>query len=638
VVQPWNKEFSAGKEGSDLWDDYTMVHIWQSNDTNTNADQGRFKRSSNAAILITYPSMSIDPATGTLWSSHNEGGGGGGNTGSTKVSNNLDNPTFAGGNNPEFDANALRVAQFLDPIVDSDIYISTRPSGTTGQLNYTVWSTYSLIGRGGSSGQGSLWRNMGGLFITGPQGSALAAGGTAFDNLTQQNSGVSGGNGTNGFVNASHHSARSQYIVESTTYNGTYDNVNPPKMSAATISYRADPLSLNQFRNPHVVTAYNGGEEHIHVAYYDTLTQSIKYRYNRRNAPGVVYGDGTSGTSSTSYMTAANNPVYGWTNLDGGWDPEDQYPLTATTPFTAVGSNERIVGYGNPTTGNFNTNGGFRNTALPTGLTTPSANTAGTKNVIANKNDTGEHNAIAVTSQGYPVIAYYDATQQRLKLAVSRSTTPFAATNWTIRDNVIPSGNKLSSGTGQYVSMRIDTTVTPNIVHIAALNATNKQVVYIRGTLNPTAGTTGTYGLYQTDTTATNNVLTNVAVSAVDTVGSVGAWCKISLDGAGNPWIAYQDETWVNSRDGVKVAFLDTATFYKGATGTTFAGEDIDLYGNNITGWEAMHVPTQFRVRNTRLGMENFPTRNVTTTATKFWKGAVGYLSDDYFRIAYYVE
>jgi hypothetical protein len=38
-------------------------------------------------------------------------------------------------------------------------------------------------------------------------------------------------------------------------------------------------------------------------------------------------------------------------------------------------------------------------------------------------------------------------------------------------------------------------------------------------------------------------------------------------------------------------------------------------------------------VRNSRLGMENRP-----TGVTKFWKGAVGYLSDDLFRIAYYVE
>jgi hypothetical protein len=636
VVQPWNKEYNAAVDGSQLWDDFITLHIWQSNDeTAANNDQGRFKRSDNAAILITYPSMSIDPATGTLWESHNEGGGNGGNTGTTKVSNNWYNPGYTNTTNPtNNNANAMVVAAFLDPIVDSDIYISPRASDYN-DMNYSVWTTYSLIGRGGNSGQNSLWRNMGGLFISGPQGSAMA--GTAFDNMTQQNSGVAiAGNNNNtanhyGFGNntPAYHSARSQYIAESTVYNGTYDNVNPPKMSAATISYRADPLSLNQFRNPHIVTAYNGGNEHIHVAYYDTLTQSIKYRYNRRNAPGVVYGDGTSGTSATSYMTAANNPVYGWTNLDGGWDPEDTFALTATDPFTAVAANARIVGYGNPT-GFTN----YRNTALPTGLTTPSATVAGSRNVIANRNNTGEHNAIAVDRNGYPVIAYYDATQQRLKLAVSRSTTPFAATNWTIRDYVIPSTNTLSTGTGQYVSLRIDTSGNNNIVHIAALNATGKQVVYIRGTLNPTSGTTGTYGLYQ----SSGGVLTDVTVQVVDSVGSVGAWTKISLDSAGNPWIAYQDESWLGSRDGVKVAFLSTDTFYKGAAGTTFAGEDMDVHGNNITGWEAMHVPTQFRVRNSRLGMENFPTRNVTTTATKFWKGAVGYLSEDYFRIAYYVE
>ena len=662
VIQPWNVEYDPGKEGSELWDDYTTVHIWQSNDTTTaSTDQGRFKRASDMTRIIETPSMTIDPASGTLWASHNEGGGGGGNTGTTKVSNNWDNPTFSGnittgtGNtvyDSSYDNPAMRTASFLDPVVDSDIHISTRPSGYDGSnFNYTVWSTYSIIGRGGSSGQPSLFRNMGGVFVTGPQGSELA--GTQYDYLYQQNSGVSAGNNQdrtgllrsntnndnyavsarNGFRSTAHHSAQSQYIAESTAYNGTYDNVNPPRMSNSTISYRADPLSLNQFRNPHIVTAYSGGNEHIHVAYYDTLTQSIKYRYNRRGEPGVVYGNGTgpNGNQPNNYMTAANNPVYGWTNLDGGWDPEDTFELTNTTPFTTVATNARIVGYNNPNGNGFS---GYRNMSIPTGLTTPTTTVSGSRNVIANNNNTGEHNAIAVDRNGYPVIAYYDATQQRLKLAVSRSTAPYAATNWTIRDYVIPSGNTLSTGTGQYVSLRIDTSGNNNIVHIAALNANSKQVVYIRGTLNPTSGTTGTYGLYQ----STGGVLTDVVVQVVDSVGSVGKWTKISLDNNGNPWIAYQDEGRVGARDGVKVAFLNTTAFTKGATGTAFAGQDLDLYGNNITGWEAMHVPTQFRVRNTRLGMENFPTRNVTASATKFWKGAVGYLSDDYFRIAYYVE
>jgi hypothetical protein len=608
VVQPWNKEFSAGKEGSDLWDDYTMVHIWQSNDTNANADQGRFKKGGTAGnpVLIEYPSMSIDPATGTLWESHNEGGGGGNNTGTTKTSNNNDA------------TNAQIVAQFIDPIVDSDIFISSRDSGPTNNLSYTVWTSYSIIGRAGDSSQANAWRDMGGVYLSGPQGSK------SITSPGQHSAGAAVAGTTNNGFNTNELAGRSQYIAESTIYNGGYNNPNltitlPPG------SKRAEPLSLNQFRNSHIATYYgNGGSgtsyEHIHVAYYDTMTKSIKYRYNRRNDPGVVYGNGaTSGNPAA--MNLANIPAYAWTNLDGGWDQEDTRALETNNinnaPFDTIVANRRVVGYGNPTANGFPNN--FRNATL-TGTTT---------NDYALRNDTGEHNAIAVTRNGYPVIAYYDVTQQRLKLAVSRAVNPYLASNWTIRDFVIPDGNKLSSGTGQYVSMKIDTRGTNDIVHIAAMNATSKQVVYVRGTLNPTSGTTGNNGLYQ----STGGVLTNVTVSAVDTVGSVGAWCKISLDSAGNPWIAYQDETWVGARDGVKVAFLNASIFNKGATGTTFVGEDIDRHGNNITGWEAMHVPTQFRVRNSRLGMENRP-----TGVTKFWKGAVGYLSDDLFRIAYYVE
>jgi len=62
----------------------------------------------------------------------------------------------------------------------------------------------------------------------------------------------------------------------------------------------------------------------------------------------------------------------------------------------------------------------------------------------------------------------------------------------------------------------------------------------------------------------------------------------------------------------------------------------------SVSGWEAMHVPTQFRVENARVGMECYPVRNpqtfTGTAPAKFWRGAVGYLGQDYFRAAYYVE
>jgi len=115
------------------------------------------------------------------------------------------------------------------------------------------------------------------------------------------------------------------------------------------------------------------------------------------------------------------------------------------------------------------------------------------------------------------------------------------------------------------------------------------------------------------------------------------------------------DESYLGARDGAKVAFLNTTIFRKGGR-DHFSGEYIDIYGESLEGWETMHVPTRYRVENPiegpgrehgRLGMECFPARNYTATATKNWSAAVGYLSQDAgntggamdrYRVAYYVK
>jgi len=211
-------------------------------------------------------------------------------------------------------------------------------------------------------------------------------------------------------------------------------------------------------------------------------------------------------------------------------------------------------------------------------------------------------------------------------MAISDNVVPIAASHWRIVQDVIPASydKKISYGTGEYVSDTRGGTNDPNIVHIAAMNGASKNLVYIKGTLTYNNANVPTY--------------TTTSVQVVDSVGSVGRWCSLSLDNNGNPWISYQDESYEGSRDGVKLAYYNTGTYYKGST-TYRSGEDTDLYGVSITGWEAMHVPTQFRVENARMGMECYPVRNYTgNSATKFWDGAVGYLGQNYFRAAYYVR
>jgi hypothetical protein len=166
--------------------------------------------------------------------------------------------------------------------------------------------------------------------------------------------------------------------------------------------------------------------------------------------------------------------------------------------------------------------------------------------------------------------------------------------------------------------MKIDT--TNNRIHMAALNSANKNLVYITGMLNPTG--TG------------DGVLTGVTVQVVDSVGSVGKWCDLSLDVDGNPWIAYQDESYRGSMDGVRMAFRNSTTYTKAMA---------DANGDSIAGWETMNVPARYRVEDARIAIANFPARN-TGPATpaagnaRFWKAAVAYPSSDFFRIAYYVK
>jgi hypothetical protein len=522
---PWNMEASS-VAGSDLWDDYTSAHIWQSNDTVDDttgagalANRGRFNAVA-ATNLIENPAMTIDPTTGRLWNSYNHNGNG--NTGRVYR-----------GSNSSTDWTPSERERFIDPIIHSDIFFSTTAAGAAG----SPWTAFSVIGRNGTD---TGWGNVGGVYVDGPGG------------------GTSGNNSASGTT---------VYLVEKAWYD--------------------EDITTDQFMNPHVVTFPDGTSQRIHVAYHDSVTGSIRYRYNYQGSPGTIN---------------ANTARRGWVNLDGGISNRASAPLRPNTaknnkdtqavdaanPYLAVAANGRILG--------------------GTGRPTPTV---------------GLHNAIDVTSQGYPVIAYFDQTNQKLKLAYSNNNAPQAAANWAIQD-VFPAGDANERMTGEYVSIRIDrrgngSNSALDQIHIAASRSDTRDLVYITGT-QAVAG-----GPYIFTTSQT-----------VDSTGVVGRWSDISLDADGNPWITYQDESRRGSMDGVKTAFRD-----RSAAGVNYFTKDsVDENGIDITGWEALSVPARYRVEDARISIENFPTRNIAPTggSTQFWQAAVGYLSVDYFRIAYYIK
>jgi hypothetical protein len=610
AIQPWNVEYSPGVEGSNLWDDFTLVHIWKSNDANDGTNNGYFRSSPGTSATdydnwaIVNPAMSIAPADGVLYASHNENGSLG-NAGSLRTSAN--NATTAG---------STTVMTFVDPIIHSDIY---RSPGQ-GNLVAATWAVSSIIGQGGNY---MTWHNLGGVYIAGPGGGTvnLAYGGSAGNNITNP-----------------------LYLGESTWYDASSSSTGQDTNNGST--KRTTPRYTDQFFNPHIVTSYSGTGnntvEHIHVSYYDSKDGSIKYRYNERGRPYLTTANGA--IPNNQNRDASNNIPKVWTNLDGGFDNEDMIALANNGPFPLVAANYRVV--------NYNTTN-RADTSLPNRPITSEAegyNGTYTRYVGIKA---GEHNAIAVTSEGYPVVAYYDETNQKLKLAISGAHVPIDARNWIIVEDVIPADNANRKGTGQYVSIAIDggravpsggaSNVQQNRIHIAAMN-TNGNLVYIWGRITVPTSRTGTNGVY----TANGGGFALGGVQVVDSVGTVGRWCKISLDEFGNPWIAYQDDGYIGSRDGAKVAYLNTNRFIKGSTALS-PGEDLDLNGTRIEGWETMHVPTQFRVdnpsvstrENGRLGLECFPTRNVATNNTQTWGAAVGYFTtypQTRYRVAYYVK
>jgi hypothetical protein len=622
AILPWNIEATSAY-GTELWDDFTQVHIWQSNDA-TGDNGGRFASRDSAVIL--NPAMSIDPINGRLYESHNSSGGDGTqnsqdwfNTGRT-IKSAITDTTVP---NP--------ITQFADPIFFSDVY---RSPGGTGNAADT-WAVSAIIGR---SSNYNYYRALGGVFVSGPGGGKIRfhSGGTNANDAG--NPSVQGWE-RNEFL----------YSVESTWYNASAWNQAVGTPGTSTAGGIKNPATTDQFMNPHVVTSYSTFEgnnrEHIHVSYYDDDTKSLKYRYNLRGSPGrvdaagILQADGTPSVNSDNSWGPDNNTDQAtkdghrdlvnsiprmWTNLDGGYDLEDTNLTNYIDDDNNAGNGSLIARLaGSPT--------GSTNTTLAAGdrLKGTAASRAA---------NAGKHNSITVNSDGFPVIAYYAG--QDLKIAISNRVAPIRAESWFIQ--TILAG----AGTGEFVSMKIDTIAgdNQNRVHIAAMN-TDKRLVYITGKLS---GTT----------------LTDIKTQVVDSVGNVGRWCALSLDEFGNPWISYMDESYLGSRDGVKVAYLNTTIFYKGTAGY-FSGEYIDRNGTSIAGWETMHVPTQFRVNNPtegpgrehgRLGMECIPARNKNTGytgSTRFWNAAVSYFSQDSsglsgggtgtgfmdrYRVAYYVK
>ena len=183
---------------------------------------------------------------------------------------------------------------------------------------------------------------------------------------------------------------------------------------------------LQQFKNFRIS---RGNNNRIHVAYYDTLSYSIKYATVINNAQGDI------------------NHEYPWINLDGNSDADD------TGSYTGGSSAVLMDG----ATGQFED--GLRRTG-----------------------GTAEYCAIALDSSNRPVVVYADVDTGTLRLARANAETPTAATNWKVQ-KVLPAGDANTGRAVDYFAAQFD---SAGHLHIVFRN-TKGQICYVKST-NANAG------------------------------------------------------------------------------------------------------------------------------------------------------
>jgi hypothetical protein len=365
------------------------------------------------------------------------------------------------------------------------------------------------------------------------------------------------------------------YAVENVwRHNNDTSGLNGTTVSDGVKAPRGDHL-LYRFEGTRVVTSGNN----IHVSYYDNVSKSLKYWFNvsGTNWNNAEYRDNNT-TRGTPALLARH-----WVNLDGGFNFYDEgYTDRATWPANTPTGTKRTYPQVRDRDNRYSL-GMYTNAGIL-------ANTTAWQ--FDPSRDAGQFNDIAVRSGGQPVIAYYEKKNDQLYVISASSATPYQAANWGAPVMV-------ASHAGQYVSVKVDGS---DNLHIVWLDSLNSHLMYTRGILSG------------------NNYTFPYPPVEVDRSGTVGKWADVAVDVNGVPWITYQNMEAADAVNGdvnaAKVAYLTNNT-----------GTNWTIPAN----WEAMYAGLRYPAKDDRLSIEYRP-----STATQFWKAAVGYHSD-YFRVGYYV-
>jgi hypothetical protein len=286
---------------------------------------------------------------------------------------------------------------------------------------------------------------------------------------------------------------------------------------------------LDRFASPHV--AVQG--DYMHVAYHDRIDRSIKYWWNKSGNDFDVGDYYTGSNNGTNTIDGVDVRRQRWINLDGGYNTYDD--TAGRVRLDAV-----------RTTADYNGDG----TSIPTD---------------SSKNAAGEYNAIDYDSLGYPVIAYYDMKNQKLRLAYAHVARPLAASNWSVQDVVT------ETPSGQYVSMRIDRTVNVNRIHLSYYKSDTGELVYVSGVKN-----TGDAGEID------SNSLTAGAVYRINKPGDTD-WTSVGA--ANNNGGTYFIATGTAAGTGTANRYIDTSALPELTSSQLVAGEPYKIKAPGDINW-----------------------------------------------------
>ena len=224
-----------------------------------------------------------------------------------------------------------------------------------------------------------------------------------------------------------------------------------------------------------------------------------------------------------------------------------------------------------------------------TGDTDGGENFRQVSNGIARTAEAGEFLDLTLDEDYYPVIVYFDGVNNTLRLARTGSTAPGNDENQWTRQDVFQSDDPNKSFTGKHISAVVDGN---GYLHIAFWSDDTGYLYYIKSTNNPENGAAYTFGYSQ----------------IVDNTGTAGIYADITLNRSTNePYIAYLNQARLNTRDGIKIAYYDSAN----------------------AGWEYLVVANTTIVEQKRISIE------YARGGSPDWQAAIGYASDYRFELNY---